>query len=576
MDSLTTWFVLASLVGLLALLAASRVQAYKLFAGLLGIYYLSGLIDTESMLTNFVNPALATLVLLIVVSFALERTNWIQAIARLLFVKNLTRSYLRMGLLVGLSSAFLNNTAVVATLLSSVRANPYHAVSKLLIPLSYFAILGGTLTLVGTSTNLIVNSFVVDAGLPELSLFDFMYVGLPLLIGGTLIIVIMAKKTLPDIEQDLEESHEYLIEGKLPLGSPLHGKTVQEAGLRELGNLFLVQVYRDGHLISPVTPQQRLQENDRLLFSGDIQEADKLMHIGLQLQGEKAHLEQQSYVEVVLAHTSNLVGTTIKEAGFRNKFDAAVLAIHRGGKTLKTRLADTVLQAGDSLVLVTGPDFEKRENLRQNFYFYSGVEAKKYLSTKQSIWLGISFFSVLGLSALDFLPLLKGLMILLAGLFIFKLLTFGEIKRRFPYELLIVIGSALGIATVMMQTGVSAMIANTVMELFSGWGLIGSLIGVYLFTLLLTELVTNNAAAAIGFPIALTTSELLGVSPWPFIMVVAYGASASFLTPYGYQTNLMVYGAGGYAFKHYVQTGLPVTLFYSLVVLALVPYFFPF
>jgi di/tricarboxylate transporter len=167
-------------------------------------------------------------------------------------------------------------------------------------------------------------------------------------------------------------------------------------------------------------------------------------------------------------------------------------------------------------------------------------------------------------------------MVLLAGLFAFKLITFAEVKRRFPYELMIIIGSALGIASVMMNTGVSDMVANWVMSLFSSWGVMGSLIGVFLMTLLLTEIITNNASAAIGFPIALATSELLGVRPWPFIMVVAYAASASFMTPHGYQTNLMVYGPGNYKFKHYMQAGLPVTIVYSIVVLLLVPVFFPF
>ncbi|MEA1988489.1 MAG: SLC13 family permease [Pseudomonadota bacterium] len=214
--------------------------------------------------------------------------------------------------------------------------------------------------------------------------------------------------------------------------------------------------------------------------------------------------------------------------------------------------------------------------MKQNFYFFTEVKSTKWLTSLQSALVGIGFISVLTLAAFDILSLLKGLLILLASLFVFKLLTFAEIKRRFPYELIIVIGSALGIASVMMSTGVSELIASWVMQVFSGWGLIGSLIGVYLFTLILTELITNNASAAIGFPVALATSEMLGVSPWPFIMVVAYGASASFMTPYGYQTNLMVYAPGGYQFKHYIQAGLPVTLLYSTVVLILVPYFFPF
>lgn len=574
---MVTFFVLISVVLLLILLARGRVQAFKLFGGLVFVYYLAGLISLESVLANFVNPALVTLVVLLLVSFVLERTNWVMLLSKLLFVKSLKSSYFRMGFFVGLSSAVLNNTAVVATLLSTVRKNPFHSASKLLIPLSYFAILGGTLTLVGTSTNLIINGFVIQAGLPALGLFDFLYVGLPLLIMGTLVIALTAKKLLPNLKLDAETVVEYFIEAKVMPGSPVVGKTVQEAGLRELGGIFLVQIYRNGNLISPVGPQQRIEKNDRLQFSGDIKEAHKVASIsGLQLAGSSHQHLEQNFVEVILAHTSGLIGKTIKEAGFRNKFDAAVVALHRGGHQLDSRLANIELEPGDTLVLATGSDFYKRDNLKQNFYFYSEVKTFNYLSAKESLWLGLSFLSVLLLSAFEVVPLLKGLLILLAGLFVFKLLSFQEVKRRFPYELVIIIASALGIASVMMETGVSALIAEWVMSLFSVWGTMGSLIGVFLFTLVLTELITNNASAAIGFPVALATSEILGVSPWPFIMVVAYGASASFLTPYGYQTNLMVYASGGYQFKNYLQAGLPLTVVYSAVVLLLVPVFFPF
>lgn len=529
------------------------------------------------MLANFVNPALITLIALLLISFVLEKTNWISLIAKKLFVVSEKQSYLRMGALVGLSSAFLNNTAVVATLLSSVKKNPYHVASKLLIPLSYIAILGGTLTLVGTSTNLIINGFVVQAGLPELGLLDFLYVGLPLLLIGVLVIAFISSRFLPHLHIEDTKPEQYFIESKVNADSNMIGKTVQSAGLRELGALFLVQIYRNNHLITPVAPDQSIEEGDRLLFTGDIKEAPALLkQVGLSLAGSRSEIEQPSLVEVVLSHTSSLVGNTIKEAGFRNKFDAAVVAIKRGGETLEKRLADIELQPGDTLVLATGSDFQKRENLKQNFYFYSQIESFTSLSNLQSLLVGLSFITVLGLSAFEVIPLLKGLMILLAGLFVFKLITFAEVKRRFPYELMIVIGSALGIATVMMNSGVSAMVANWVMSLFFSWGVMGSLVGVFLMTLLLTEIITNNASAAIGFPIALATSELLGVSPWPFIMVVAYAASASFMTPYGYQTNLMVYGPGNYQFKHYIQAGLPLTIVYSIVVLLLVPVFFPF
>lgn len=573
---MTEW-VLASIFLLLALLASGRIQAFKLFGGLVFVYYLLGLISLEKLLANFVNPALITLIILLIVSFVLERTRWVTLLSKMLFVRSLKRSYFRMGVLVGLGSAFLNNTAVVATLLSSIKQNDHHSASKLLIPLSYIAILGGTLTLVGTSTNLIVNGFVVQAGLPELGLFDFLYVGLPLLIIGVLTIAFISARLLPDLQYETDASHHYFIEAKMPADSNMIGKTVEQAGLRSLGNAFLVQIYHDNQLISPVRPQRILEAGDRLLFSGDIKEAPHcLKQAGLVLSGDKANADQPNLVEVVLSHSSSLIGKSLKTSGFRDKFDAAVVAMRRGGENIKTRLADVELQSGDTLVLVAGRDFYQRENLKQNFYFFSQIDTTAFLSNKQSAMVGLGFLAVLMLSAFEITPLLTGLMVFLAGLFAFNFITFAEVKRRFPFELMIVIGSALGIASVMMETGASNLIAQTVMNVFSQWGNIGALIGVFLFTLMLTEVITNNASAAIGFPIALATAEILGVSPWPFIMVVAYGASASFITPYGYQTNLMVYGPGEYRFKHYIQAGLPLTIMYSIAVLWLVPLFFPF
>jgi di/tricarboxylate transporter len=572
-----TWFVLLTIVVLLIGLASGRVKAFYLFGGLAVIYYFLDLLSLESLLQNFVNPALVTLVLLLIISQALERTNWIEIFSKLLFVSSLKKTYFRMAGIVGISSAFLNNTAVVATLMSSVKSNSEHPSSKLLIPLSYFAILGGTLTLVGTSTNLIVNGFVIQAGLPSLGIFDFMYVGIPLLIIGTLVIVLFSSNLLPNIKETIKELKEYFVEAEINVGSILIGKTVEEAGLRRLGSVYLAQIIRDDNLISPVSPAEKFAVNDILMFTGSLRDSSKLLHLdGLRLCGETIKNPNQLLIEVVISHTSNLVGKTITETNFRSKFNAAVLAVHRGGKELLGGVSQLPLKAGDSLVLVAGADFYKHDNIEDNFYFYTDVGHNKVLNTVQSWFVGIGFFTVLLLASLDVVSLFKGLLLLLATLFVGRILRFQEVKQRFPFELMIVIGSALGIATVMIETGVANLLAESVLSIFSPWGVMGSLVGIYLFTLLLTELITNNASAAIGFPVAMAASEILGVSPWPFIMVIAYGASASFLTPYGYQTNLMVYTPGSYEFKHYFKAGFPLTIFYSITVLVTVPIFFPF
>jgi di/tricarboxylate transporter len=572
-----TMLILLSVVLLLGLLAWGRIQAYKLFIGMLLLYYAFDLIKLESMLQNFVNPALVTLALLLMASQVLEKTNFFQLISRVLMSPKIRPTIFRMGGLVGLGSAFLNNTAVVASLMSSVGKSKQHPPSKLLIPLSYIAILGGTMTLIGTSTHLIVNSFVVQAGLPELGVFDFFYVGGILLVVGTITIAVLSPIILPKIKIEQQQGKDYFIEAKLLPGADIIGKSVEQVGLRNLEDLFLAQVVDAQGGIKAVSPEYILQEGDRLMFAGDPKSAPKLLFIdGISLPGGDHSKQMDQLLEVVLSHQSSLIGQTLKSANFRNKFDAAVVAIRRGDERLGCRLSDVVLKAGDALILVKGPSFNKRENLDTNFYFYSDVDAQRHLNGKESLFASLGFLTVIVLAATAVLPLIKGLIFLLAGFVLFKLTTFTEIRRRLPFQIILVVGAALGVAQVMMDYGAAQQLADWMMQLFSPWGLLGGLIGVYLLTMLLTEMVTNNAAAALGIPIALATAQAFDASVWPYIMTVAYAASASFLTPYGYQTNLMVFTPGGYRFLDYLKMGLPVSIVYGVTVITMVPIFFPF
>ncbi|PLA75527.1 SLC13 family permease [Hydrogenovibrio sp. SC-1] len=571
-----TGAIFVSILLLLGGLVWGRIQAFKLFLALLLIYYVFGLISLESMLANYVNTGLVTLVFLLLVSSVLEKTRLFESLSCWLVGRTQRQSLVRMSGVVGIGSAFLNNTAMVAAFMALLGRSKTIAPSKLLMPLSYFAILGGTLTLVGTSTHLIVDSFVVQAGLPNLQLFDFFSVGVFLLLFGGITLIVLGGKLLPDLQVTKSQVGDYMIEAKLEAGSDLINLSVEQAGLRHLHDLYLAQVVSSGTVITPVSPAYVLQSGDRLLFAGDIKSASKLLLFnGLTFSGG-ASTKEQHFVEVVLSHQSSMIGQTLKSAQFRNKFDAAVVAIRRGNEQLNGRLAEMILQPGDVLVLLTGVDFIKRENLDKNFYFYTALESQNPLSLKQSVVAVSAFGGVIALSALDFLPLLKGLMLLLVMYLVFGLTHVNELRRRMPFELVMIIGSALGIAEVMMQFGVADMIASTIMLWSGAWGIYGSFIGIYLLTVVMTESVTNNAAAAISFPIALVTAQTLDVSPWPFIMAVAYGASASFLTPYGYQTNLMVYSLGGYRFIDYLKMGLPVSLVYGMTVITLVPLFFPF
>ncbi len=568
-----TIFVSLSIILLLILLAQNKLKPSILFFGLVLIYYLFDLIEVQNMLSNFTNSSLVTLLLLLIISMAFEKTTFISTLSNKIFSKSYNKSLLKMSFLVSFFSAFLNNTAVVASMISVIKQNRFHAPSKLLLPLSYAAIFGGTITLVGTSTNLIVNGFVIERGLEPLSLFDFIYVGIPIaLLGGFTLLLI--SRFLPNIKV-LEKKEEYFIEAKVSLNSKLIGKSILENKLRNLDYLFLSELIRDNNILSPVNPSEKLQAGDILVFSGNIKHVEILNQFdGLILEHNKH--KAKNLVEVIISPESNLLNKKVKDSNFRTKFDASIVAIKRANKNLSASIGNTFLEAGDNLILAVGKDFYKRDNLNKNFYILKDIGIQKKLTLTQSLVVIISFLSVLFLSLIKVLPLIKGLFILFAFYLILGFLSISEIKRRFPYDLVIIIGSALGIASVMIDSGVANLLANFLNNTFGNFGVYGSFISIYLLTFILTEIITNNAAAALTFPIAYVSATNLGVDITPFIFAVAYGASASFMTPYGYQTNLMVSSVGGYSFKTFLKSGFLVSLVYSFIVITLIPLVFPF
>jgi len=561
---------------LVGCLFGTRINSAWLFVSAIGTSYLTGLIDLESMLVNYTNSSLITLVLLILVSIAIEKTTLIQRLAKSLSSGSLVKSVTKLGLSTAFLSSFTNNTAVVASLITAIKDNPNHSPSKLLLPLSYTAILGGTITLIGTSTNLIVNGFAVDAGMAPLGFFDFTLVGLGALSIGLITILVMLK-CLPDNGKNSQEVVPFYLEGKVQSGSKLINRTVEENGLRDLKDLFLAEIIRDGNRICAVTPQHIIQQDDILLFVGDIKSVPLLTRFdGLKVVHDKHEKDIEHLVEVVVSQSSKLIGKTVKEARFREQFHAAVIAIRRGHDRLQGGLGQVRLQAGDSLILAPGKSFYDLTNLKREFVYISGLDLQTHLGAKQSNIVLLSFAGVLGLSILGVVPLVKGLLVLLIGLMLCGTIKLSEIKRRFPIELLAVVGSAIGLAKLMIGTGLAGQISDAMFVVLGDFGPYGAFIAIFLMTVLFTELITNNAAAALSFPVAYSLAIGFNVEPLPFIMAVAFGASASFISPFGYQTNLMVYSAGNYRLKDYVMMGLPLSIIYSITVLTLIPLVFPF
>ena len=569
-------FVLAILLGIITCLLVTRIKPSFIFAGAAFIAFMAGMIDLSSLANNFTNSSLLTLILLILASSALEKTRLISWVSRNISEGRLGTVVAKLGISTALLSSFTNNTAVVVSLIGAIKRNQQHAPSQLLIPLSYAAILGGTLTLIGTSTNLIINSFVEDAGLPSLNFFTPTLIGLAVLVGGVLILIPLSY-FLPSYDDGSQDDLPYFLEARVEPGSPLVGRSVSENNLRALRKLFLAEVIRDGKTTASIDPNFILQARDRLLFCGDVESVATLQEIqGLTLFGQH-HLNGQSFVEVVVSSSASFCNKTLKTSQFRDRFDAVVVAIRRGHERLEGGLGNITLTAGDTLILVPGKRFgEQRQQHNKEFVLMNDLDSSAKLDADKSTLVLFGFASVIGLALADILPIIKGLAVFLLLLVAFGVVQLGELRRRFPVDIVVIVGSALSIAQLMISSGLSERMGLMFMEAFNGWGVFGALVATYFMTLVLTELVTNNAAAALSFPIGYSMAVGYGVDPMPFIMAVLFGASASFISPYGYQTNLLVYSVGNYHLTDYLRIGIPISIVYSGLVLTLIPYFFPF
>ncbi|RMA93320.1 SLC13 family permease [Hydrogenothermus marinus] len=545
------------------------------------ILVVTGILSPKDALLGFSNPSIAIIILLLVISNIIHKIGVINIYFSKILKENISyKSFLsKMFLTTSALSSFLNNTPIVAMLIPYVyqwsKKNNISP-SKLLIPLSYAAILGGTITLIGTSTNLIVNGLAVESGLKSLHILDFAWVGIPTTVIGFLYIYFVGHKLLPNrkdiLDTFLENKKEYLVETVIKEDSKIVGKTVKDAKLRNLKGLFLVEIIRDQNKISPVSPDEVLEKNDILIFAGQVDSITELISsdIGLSIpdicivNGEKTDI-----VEVVISNNSYLINKKVKDTDFRAKYDAAILAVHRNGEKLSGKIGDIILKAGDVLLIVAGKDFWKRTEDTTDFYPVSKVKEIFNIDIKKANLILLGFISIILLSIFHFINLFSGLLLFISALIFFRITTYSEVRKGLDLNLIIIAALSLAIGKAMIITNLSDIISKGIISAFSVFGIVGALIGVYLLANILTEFITNIAAASITFPVALSLAKHLSIDPTAFILAVAFGASASFITPIGYQTNIMVYAVGNYKFKDFLIVGLPLSILYSIICISI-------
>ncbi|MCB9778488.1 MAG: SLC13 family permease [Alphaproteobacteria bacterium] len=576
----------------LVLLVATQLPADVVLVGGVVLLLVGGVLEPVDALAGLANPGVATIGALFVVARGLQETGAVDRVASSLLGRrsSLRVALARMILPVSAGSAFLNNTPIVAALLPGVsgwaRRNGA-PLSRLLLPLSYASILGGTCTLIGTSTNLVVHGLAVQAAATHPALvppgmFTSTWVGLPLTLLGGAVLVALAPVLLPDRRPALsvdDDPREYTMELAVPPGSPLVGRTIAEADLRHLQHGFLAELVRGDKVLAAVGPEERLEAGDRLVFVGALESMVDLQRtrglapaVGSTFESPRG---ERQLVEAVVAPSNPLVGRTIRDGRFRDRYNAAVLAVARDGHRLTGKIGDMSLRPGDVLLLETRPEFLRTYRNRRDFHLVSGLRGASPGREARAPVALLLLALMVGAATFELLSMLEASLLAAGGMVATGCCSPAQARRSVDASVLLAIAAAFGLGKAMQLSGLDGVLADLLMSAGASGPLV-ALAATYLATAALTELITNNAAAVLAFPLALSLADRLGVSPQPFVIAVMIGASASFLTPIGYQTNLMVYGPGGYRFTDYLRIGWILSLLGLVLTLLIAPWVWPF
>ena len=593
-DAWITLGVLALVIGLLSL---TRVAPHLILLGGLAILFTLRIISEAELLSGLANPGMVTVGILFAVASGLRETGAMTWITEPLLgrARSVRTAQLRIMGPVAVLSAFMNNTPLVAVMLPVVHdwARKYQiAASRLLLPLSYASILGGSCTLIGTSTILVVNGLLIAEFGAERSMgmFDIAWVGVPCAVVGFLYLLLVGRWLLPDRRpaiSPLDDAREYVVEMLVGAGSPLAGKTIEEAGLRHLPGLYLIEIEREGQVMPAVSSQVALRDEDRLFFAGivesvvDLQRIRGLVPATSQIFKLDASRTNRSLVEAVVSEACPVVGRTIRDGQFRTHYNAAVIAVARYGERINQKIGDIVLRAGDTLLLEARASFAEQHRNSPDFFLVSQVEDSAPLRHERA-WLSLLILAAMVASVTSgILSMLNASMLAAGAMILTRCTSASAALRNVDWPVLIVIVAAVGIGRAMQTSGAA--------EGITGWlvGFAGDQPHLILaivcgVTMFFTNVINAKAAAVLMFPVAVSTAARLStdlggeISSLPFVVAIMVGAAASYATPIGYQTNLMVMGPGGYRFNDYVKIGLPLSLLVWATAVLLIPRIWPF
>jgi di/tricarboxylate transporter len=584
------WTTLAVIASVVVVLATTRIGTDFVMMGALTLLLTLGILSPKEALAGFANEGAATVGVLFVVSAGIRETGAMSFLAQGLLGRpqSVTGAQARMMLPVASASAFIYNAPLVAMTLPAVddwvKKNRLPA-SKLMIPLSYAAILGGLCTLMGTSTNLVVNGLAIDqAHMAGMGLFDITGVGVPCALAGLAYILIASRWLLPDRRPAIHEHddpRQYIAEMLVETASPLAGRTIEEAGLRHLPGLYLVEIEREGQVLPAVGPQERLRAGDRLLFAGvvesvvDLQKLRGLKPATNQIFKLDSPRTQRCLIEAVVSDSCPLAGQTIRDGRFRTVYNAAVIAVARNGERLRQKIGDITLRPGDTLLLEANPSFADQQRNSRDFYLVSRVEDSTPPRHERA-WIALAILAGLVVVAgVGWLSMLNTALLAAALMVLTRCCSTSAARRSVDWKVLVVIAASIGIGRAMQSTGAAGVIAQYLT------GLAGSnpwvaLAMVYFVTMVFTEIMSHITAVVVVFPVALATANAMGVQFMPFLIVIAIAASCSFAMPIGYPSNLMVYGPGNYRFGDYLRFGGPLDLLMGVIAVVVAPLVWPF